>query len=63
MPVATIKKKKVKWWKRIMIFALGVVQICMGAIILATTAGALTGLGIQAMTQGAKFCFDAIFRP
>jgi hypothetical protein len=42
---------------------LGVIQIVVGSIIVASTAGALTNFGITMMMEGAKWCFDSIFRP
>jgi hypothetical protein len=53
----------VSWWSRVGIFLLGVAQIFFGAIIMASTAGALTGFGLNMMIQGGKCCFDSIFRP
>lgn len=50
-------------WKRILVFVLGIVQIVCGALILATTAGSLNGFGISAMIEGAKDCFNALFKP
>lgn len=38
-------------------------QIIIGAIITASTAGALTGFGVNMMIQGATCCYDSIFRP
>lgn len=45
------------------VFLLGVAQIIVGSIIVASTAGALTGFGVTMMLEGAKYCFDSIFRP
>ncbi len=36
-------------WKRILVFALGIVQIVCGTLILATTAGSLSGFGITGL--------------
>ena len=63
MPKPIVKKKKVSFWKRLTVFILGVAQIILGAIIVASTAGALTSFGVTAMMEGAKYCFDSIFRP
>jgi hypothetical protein len=63
LPTGVIKKKKVSWWKRVGIFLLGVAQIVVGAIITASTAGALTGFGLNMMIEGAKCCFESIFKP
>jgi hypothetical protein len=53
----------VSWQKRVGVFLLGVAQIVVGAIITASTSGLLTGFGYAMMINGAKFCFDSIFRP
>jgi len=45
------------------VFFLGVVQIVVSSIIVASTAGALHGFGVSMMMEGAKWCFDAIFKP
>jgi len=45
------------------VFFLGVVQIVVGSIIVASTAGALHGFGVSMMMEGAKWCFDSIFKP
>lgn len=63
LPKAVIKKKKVSFWKRLTVFLLGIAQIFIGAIIVASTAGALTNFGVTMMMEGAKYCFDSIFRP
>lgn len=66
LPVPIVKKKKKKkvgFWKRLGVFLLGVAQIVCGAIILASTSGLLTGFGVTMMTEGARYCFDSIFRP
>ena len=57
-----IKKKNVNSSKRIGIFLLGVAQIICGAIILNATSGALSGFGVTMMMEGAKYCFDSVFR-
>jgi hypothetical protein len=65
LPVPKIytKKKEVPFWKRGLVFILGVAQIIIGAVILASTAGALSGFGVSMMIEGVKQCFDAVFRP
>lgn len=63
LPKGSIKKKKVSFWKRLGVFLLGVVQIVVGSLIVASTAGALTNFGVTMMMEGAKWCFDSIFRP
>ena len=55
------RRKKKRWWKRIVVFLLGVAQIVVGAIITASTAGALSGFGVNMMVEGAKDCFNSIF--
>jgi len=56
-------KKEVSPWKRLWVFLAGVAQFVIGAIIIAQTGGALTGFGSNLMIEGAKWCFDSIFRP
>ena len=51
------------WWKRITVFLLGVAQFVIGAIIVASTGGALMALGVGMMEEGLKYCYDSIFRP
>ena len=51
------------WWKRITVFLLGVAQFVIGAIIVASTGGALMGFGVTAMAEGLKYCYDSIFEP
>ena len=48
IPTIEVKKKKVPWWKRVLVFALGVLQICIGALIVASTAGAAAEAGTGA---------------
>ncbi len=44
-------------------FALGVLQICIGALIIANTGGAAAGFGNFMIKSGIKDCFNALFRP
>ncbi len=57
------EKKKVPWWKRVIVFALGVLQICIGALIVASTAGAAAGFGAFMIQSGITDCINALFRP
>ena len=68
LPVAEIKeipqqKKKKSWWKRLFVFAVGILQICVGAMIIATTAGAAHAFGAHMITQGLRDTLTAIFNP
>jgi hypothetical protein len=44
-------------------FALGVLQICVGALIVASTGGAAASFGSFMIHTGIKDCVDALFRP
>lgn len=57
------KKIEICWWKRACIFALGVMQIAIGSLILNATGGALAGFGCSLIFKGVQFCYDAIFDP
>ncbi len=63
IPTIEVKKKKVPWWKRVLVFALGVLQICIGALIVASTAGAAAGFGAFMIQSGITDCINALFRP
>ena len=56
-------KKKVSWWKRVLGFVLGVFQICVGALIVASTCGAAAGFGSFMIQDGITDCFKALFSP
>lgn len=51
------------WWKRILVFALGVLQICVGALIVVSTSGAAANFGSFMIQSGIKDCVNAIFKP
>jgi hypothetical protein len=63
IPTIEVKKKKVPWWKRVLVFALGVLQICIGALIVASTGGAAAGFGAFMIQSGVTDCINALFRP
>jgi uncharacterized membrane protein len=63
LPVAEIKKIKVPWWKRVLVFALGVLQICLGALIVSASAGAAAPFGAFMIQSGISDCMAAIFSP
>ncbi len=65
MPKVVVKKieKKVSFWKRLIAFCLGVLQVVIGTIILAGTAGAFTGLGTHMIIEGTKDIYNSIFKP
>lgn len=63
IPTVEVKKKKVPLWKRILVFALGVLQICIGALIVASTGGAAAGFGAFMIQSGITDCINALFRP
>jgi hypothetical protein len=63
VPEPIIKKIKVPWWKRVLVFALGVIQIVVGALIVAQTAGACLGLGLTMIKQGCMDIYTSIFNP
>ena len=63
LPKAVIKKKKTPWWKRALIFCFGVLQICIGALILSAGSANVAGFGASMITRGVKCCFDALFNP
>ena len=52
-----------KWWKRLLVFALGVLQICIGALIVYSTGGAAAGFGAFMIQSGITDCINAVFRP
>ena len=61
---AEIKKKKTPWWKRALVFCFGVLQICIGALILnAASSVGLANFGASMVTRGVQSCFDALFNP
>jgi hypothetical protein len=53
----------VPWWKRALVFALGVIQIVVGALIVAYTGGACLGLGLTMIREGCMDVYNSIFRP
>lgn len=59
--MAEVKKVKVASWKRVMVFAIGVLQICLGALIVQYSAGSAASIGSYMMYTGLKDCFNAIF--
>jgi len=66
LPEAQIKKipkEKTPWWKRALVFCLGVVQICVGSLIVAASGGAAAGFGAHMIYEGLNDCFNAVFRP
>lgn len=56
-------KKKKNWWNRILGFVLGALQICIGALIVASTGGSAAGFGCFMIQSGIKDCLNALFRP
>lgn len=46
-----------------MAFALGVLQICIGALIISATSGAAAGFGAFMIQSGIWDCINAVFRP
>lgn len=61
LPVFEVKKE-VSIWKRSFVFALGVLQICIGALIVSATTGAIN-FGAFMIQSGIKDCIDSVFRP
>lgn len=57
------EKKKIPWWKRALVFALGVFQICVGALIVFATSGAAAGFGKFMIQTGVNDCFNALCKP
>jgi hypothetical protein len=58
-----VKKIKVPWWKRALVFAIGVLQICLGALIVSASLGAAASFGSYMIYNGFQDCMTAIFRP
>ena len=44
-----------------LVFALGVLQICIGAMIIASTSGAALGFGAFMVQSGIKDCINVLF--
>ena len=63
VPKAEVKKIKTPWWKRALIFCLGVLQVCIGALIMGASGGAASSFGMHMIISGTKDCFNALFRP
>jgi hypothetical protein len=61
IPEGHIVKDEVPWWKRCLVFILGVCQVVIGGLIIAGTGGALSGLGATFVYEGFKDCYNAIF--
>ncbi len=55
--------KLLSWWKRLLVFVLGVFQICIGALIISATSVAAAGFGAFMIQSGFKDCMNALFRP
>jgi hypothetical protein len=47
VPKVITKKKEVPWWKRALVFILGVAQIIIGTCIIACSSGLFTGFGVS----------------
>lgn len=63
LPVVEIKKIKVPWWKRLIVFALGVLQVCIGSLIVMASSGAAASFGAFMIQSGIKDCMAALFTP
>jgi hypothetical protein len=61
IPEPVVKKIKAPWWKRVLVFALAVVQIVVGALIVAQTGGACLGLGLTMIKEGCMDVYKSIF--
>lgn len=63
MPVGEIKKIEVPWWKRAIVFGIGVLQVCLGSLIVFASAGLAYGFGSSMIKEGISDCMKALFDP
>ena len=61
--VLDVKKIPNSNWNRVFVFALGVLQICIGALIIKYSGGAAASFGKFMIQSGVRDFFAAVFTP
>lgn len=63
LPVAKVTRIKVEFWKRAFVFAIGVLQVCVGALIITYSVGYATPFGAYMVQCGIRDCMMQFFTP